>query len=134
MEKFKRSFKIQLRWVPILALAVLIIGIITIAVDENSYKELSQEEFTRIAVENEITHFSNLGGKFRMELPSGEKYYHIFKSYSDKDEFMSLIMRKFETNGESFMRSFYYGFVLLVLIGVFIVFLLNVLLLWFVAL
>jgi hypothetical protein len=69
-----------------------------------------------------------------MELPSGEKYYHIFKSYSDEDAFMSLITRKFETNGISYMGPFYYGFILLVLTGVLVIFSLNVLLLWFVAL
>ncbi|MEZ4843073.1 MAG: hypothetical protein R3A43_02345 [Bacteroidia bacterium] len=48
MEKFKKAFKFQLKWLTILGLLAIIVGILIDELDEPIATKITVEEFTKI--------------------------------------------------------------------------------------
>lgn len=135
MNRFKKSFRKQLIIFPMVAILVIITGAIIYEVRKSSYQEISQKEFEKIALKNEITHYSKLDTRLEMETPDGKKYYHDFKSFDEKYKFGEMILDKFGSYGWSDRIPFYeigIPIIISILLGIFLFNL--VVILWFVTL
>ncbi len=135
MNRFKKALRKQLIILPILAVLGIITGSIIYEVRKSAYQEISQKEFKRIALENEITNYSRLGNRLEMETPDGKKYYHNFNSSIDRYEFGQMILDKFSSYGWSDRIPFYeLGIPIIISILLGIIFFNLVVVLWFVTL
>lgn len=134
MKKFKKLFKLQLKLLPLLGLVAIIIGIVFYEINKHSYTEISKEKFTELALENKITDFSRLGYRIEMETNSGEKYFHKFQSYSEKEEFSDIIENKFRSSSYSNNISFYEAGIPIIIGSIVLIIIVNaIIILWFVA-
>lgn len=95
MKSFKRIFFFQLKFLPLLAAIVFIIGAIvyeSIKKSPDDYKVISKREFFKKAIENEITDFEKVDRYIQMEVNEIEKYQWKTKNYNEQYELRDSIM------------------------------------------
>ncbi len=91
MKKFKQLFKKQLIFLPLIAMVVISIGAFNYEMKQRSYKEISYDEFVKIAFKTESPNFEVMDNRWEITTPMGGKYFHQFSSYSDSMHFEELI-------------------------------------------
>lgn len=137
MDRYKKFLLKQVKLIPLIALVSIVSGSIIYEINQRTYKEVSEEEFTKIAIENKVSEFTNLKfGSYRYEMktPAGEKYFHVFETYKEKDDFEDMILAKFSRLSVSNGISFYIlGIPIILGVSIGILILDFVVLLWFVA-
>ena len=133
MERFKKIFRKQLIFLPLLALLVIIAGAIIHEVRSSGYQEIPAKEFIRIALKNEITDFERIDNRFEMVTPSG-KYTHDFNAYDEQEELENTILDKFSSFGWHDVIPFYEVGIPIIIGILFGILAFNVVfILWFVA-
>jgi hypothetical protein len=133
MEKFKRIFRWELKYLPLIAVFLIIAGIAVYEIHRASFKELSREEFLNTAIKHKVTDFVASGKRWEMETPEG-KYYHEFRSYDALESFKSSIGSEFGTLGYDNKIIFYEVGIASILVSLLVIFALNLIVLWFVVL
>ena len=108
MKKFKKAFRFQLKFLPILGLIIITTGSIWYETDRRGYQKVEDiKEFKALALEHKIVHFINFQSeneeRVGFKIPSGEKYYYAFDYYS-KTEFEDYIIHN---NGRYSSRGNY---------------------------
>ncbi len=129
--KIKKIIKKQLYFVSIGLITAILISIIYYEIDQHQYSEVSSDKFLEIAIKNKTTNFYRYGKRWEIIIPSGEKYYHNFLTYTEAHEFEDIISDKSGSSGYYIeMHSFYYTLTNVVLFLLIVIFVLNLILIW----
>jgi cytochrome bd-type quinol oxidase subunit 2 len=142
MKLYKKIFFKLLKIVPLTALVVIIVGCIVLAIMKPKKKELTEKEFTELALSNNITDFVVNDLTYEMELDWRKKYTHHFKDVQSKDNFEEVIQDRFGifSTGSTYNYNddynVYYGVLIGTTLGaaLFILLFYAVVVLWFVSL
>ncbi|KOS06043.1 hypothetical protein AM493_08320 [Flavobacterium akiainvivens] len=109
MELYKKILFKLFKILPITAGVAIVIGCIVLLFLNDKPTQLTEKEFIDKAIENHISSFAEYDNTFVMDLDSGKRYAHEFKSYEQASVFKDLIMEKFGTisTGSSYYETDY---------------------------
>ena len=134
MRTFKKVFKFQLKALPVLALAIFMVGALLHETRKAQFREISKDEFIALALRDSITAFAETARGYEMTTRAGDRVFHDFHAYSEHQELQEKVLRQFNSFGTSNMPSFYAMGISWVFGSMLAVFVLNILVLWFVVL
>ncbi|ASS49725.1 MAG: hypothetical protein A3D31_09100 [Candidatus Fluviicola riflensis] len=144
MDKFKRIFFFQLKFLPILGVILYILGAIVYeyevsksATNQDGFKTLSKKEFFAKAIKNGVTDFQKVDNYVDMEISENEQYKWRVKYDDEEYELRDSILNQsnsFSIGEESTMReeSYYLLAIPAIFLNIALILLFNlVAVLWF---